>query len=286
MTVVGRHHQSPVDPETMHGGSTLNVDARWEAYGELCVPPLRIRETLLVGMGGVNDTDRVLDVGCAGGKHLARLRREHPNAKLVGIDIDDLFMVTQAELEAEGLPPIDFRVGRLERLPFVDNSFDKAFVEYVLYYLEDPRVGLRELQRVVRPGGLVGFATIAPDNKPVHRKLEWEIARLIGATDPKVPAATFDSSIAKGMIEDYFQVVAEDPAYSAMVVVTPEEVDIYVRSLWTMRTAREEHYPEAERWEWAVQQARALVEDVIAQQGELRDIIRHHWYVARNTKPA
>jgi SAM-dependent methyltransferase len=171
-------------------------------------------------------------------------------------------------------------------LPFADNSFDKAFVEYVLYYLEDPRVGLRELQRVVRPGGLVGFATIAPDNKPVHRKLEWEMARLIGATDPKVPAATFDSLIAQDMIGEYFQIIEEDPAFSALVVVTPEDVDIYARSLWTMRTAREEPYPEAGSWEWAVEQARVWVEDIIAQQGELRDLVRHHWYVARNTKPA
>jgi SAM-dependent methyltransferase len=48
---------------------------------------------------------------------------------------------------------------RAERLPFAAGTFDGALANHVLYHLPDPRAGLAELHRVVRPGGWVAVAT-------------------------------------------------------------------------------------------------------------------------------
>ena len=49
--------------------------------------------------------------------------------------------------------------GAVNRLPYADASFDGALCCHVLYHLADPRAGLAELRRVVRPGGWLAVAT-------------------------------------------------------------------------------------------------------------------------------
>ena len=98
----------------------------------------------------VPESGIVVDVGCGGGKMLRTLARERPGAELHGCDL---------KAPAEQRPSFEFRlVDDSGRLPYDDASVDTALVIDVLEHVLHPDEFLREVARIVRPGGrLVGF---------------------------------------------------------------------------------------------------------------------------------
>jgi demethylmenaquinone methyltransferase / 2-methoxy-6-polyprenyl-1,4-benzoquinol methylase len=74
---------------------------------------------------------------------------------------------------------IELREGRAEALPFPDASFDALTFTYLLRYVDDPADTLRELARVVRPGGTVGMAEFGVPPRPVPRAL-WRLYTRVG----------------------------------------------------------------------------------------------------------
>jgi ubiquinone/menaquinone biosynthesis C-methylase UbiE len=98
---------------------------------------------------------RLLDVGCGTGHHLRALRARGFEA--AGVD-GSAAMLDEAR---RNNPGADFRQSDVEKLPFEAASFDYALCIEVLRYLPDPRPCLREMRRVLRPGG-VCLATAAP----------------------------------------------------------------------------------------------------------------------------
>jgi 2-polyprenyl-3-methyl-5-hydroxy-6-metoxy-1,4-benzoquinol methylase len=99
--------------------------------------------------------DRLLDVGSGPGTitaDLARLVRE-----VVAVEItQDAADLTRAELERQGVHPVDVRVGDVHALELDDGEFDVVHAHQVLQHVADPVGALRELARVTRSGGVVG----------------------------------------------------------------------------------------------------------------------------------
>jgi demethylmenaquinone methyltransferase/2-methoxy-6-polyprenyl-1,4-benzoquinol methylase len=101
--------------------------------------------------------DRVLDVACGTGLVSAALV-ERWGCRVVGLD-QSAAMLGRARARAGADPRlaerIDFVEGEAESLPFADGEFDHLTFTYLLRYVEDPAATLRELARVVKPGGRV-----------------------------------------------------------------------------------------------------------------------------------
>jgi demethylmenaquinone methyltransferase/2-methoxy-6-polyprenyl-1,4-benzoquinol methylase len=68
---------------------------------------------------------------------------------------------------------IELREARAEELPFADEEFDALTFTYLLRYLDDPLAGLRELTRVVKPGGTVAMVEFFVPRRLVAR-ISWE----------------------------------------------------------------------------------------------------------------
>ena len=101
---------------------------------------------------------RLLDVGCGPGTITLGLARAVAPGEAVGVDIAPGQVEHASALAAEqGVANARFESGRAEALPFPDGSFDAAFEHTVLEHVADPLAVLREIGRVVRPGGLVGL---------------------------------------------------------------------------------------------------------------------------------
>jgi ubiquinone/menaquinone biosynthesis C-methylase UbiE len=95
----------------------------------------------------------ILDVGCGTGRLLRAARRRWPSARLVGVD-------PSAGMVRAGtaLTPAELHVAGAEEIPLPDASIDLAFSTIAFHHWSDPERGLRQVARVLRPGG--GFVLI------------------------------------------------------------------------------------------------------------------------------
>ncbi len=101
--------------------------------------------------------DRVLDFGCGPGTITVGLAEAVAPGEVHGIDIEE----SQVELargaaEAGGHENATFHIGDVTALPFEDDYFDAAHCHAVLMHVPDTASALSEVQRVLKPGGLVG----------------------------------------------------------------------------------------------------------------------------------
>jgi ubiquinone/menaquinone biosynthesis C-methylase UbiE len=97
--------------------------------------------------------------------------------EVIGIDLTDAPIEIARRLADEhGLHNVSFQIGDVERLDFRDGEFDLAVCRFALHHFEDPRVALKEMRRVVRPGGLVAVEDLIASEHPVraayHNKIE------------------------------------------------------------------------------------------------------------------
>ncbi len=126
------------------------------------------------------DPSSVLDVAC-GPCAVTRRLAKRTSARIVGLDLTEA-MLREGQRNMQRAH-LGHRValvrGRGEQLPFADASFDALTFTYLLRYVEDPQATLRELARVVRPGGRIANLEFAVPQKPVWWTLWWLYTRAV-----------------------------------------------------------------------------------------------------------
>ena len=107
----------------------------------------------------------MLDVGCGGGRHTVEMC--HWECRAVGVDLsrDDLklakLLIGYEKRDLGTVGRADFAAADVEHLPFRDELFDKIVCTEVLEHIPDDKAGLRELIRVLKPGGLIAVSVPA-----------------------------------------------------------------------------------------------------------------------------
>lgn len=111
----------------------------------------RLEHGLVFEIAGRLDGLRVLDVGSGDGAFAAEAARR--GAVVTGIDPDPVMLaVAAARARAMGVD-LQLGDGRAEQLPFADGAFDLVFAITVLCFVADADAAVREMARVLRPGG-------------------------------------------------------------------------------------------------------------------------------------
>jgi len=110
----------------------------------------------LVGLLATYHPDDILDVATGTGDLAISLSTLEPR-KIIGIDISDKMLeVGRRKISESGLEKkITFRSGDAEKIPFSDQTFDAITVAFGVRNFEDLSLGLREMKRVLRPGGIM-----------------------------------------------------------------------------------------------------------------------------------
>jgi demethylmenaquinone methyltransferase/2-methoxy-6-polyprenyl-1,4-benzoquinol methylase len=127
--------------------------------------------------------DRVLDVATGTGMVAAALARRY-GAEVVGLDQSpEMLAGARARLDRSPALRVTLIEGEAERLPFADGAFDHLTFTYLLRYVEDPQATLRELARVVAPGGRIASLEFGVPEREPWRAL-WR-----GYTAVGLPAA-------------------------------------------------------------------------------------------------
>jgi len=123
--------------------------------------------------------ERVLDVATGTGMVAAELLAR-ADCSVVGIDQSaDMLAGARARFASAGSGRVELIEGQAEALPFADGSFDALTFTYLLRYVDDPAATMRELARVVRPGGRVASLEFGvPPWLPA--RLAWRLYTAIG----------------------------------------------------------------------------------------------------------
>jgi ubiquinone/menaquinone biosynthesis C-methylase UbiE len=151
-----------MDSAKLKAASTYNAAADhfddgplafWDRYGRGTI------ERLALAPGAM-----VLDVGCgSGASAIPAAKAVGPHGHVIGIDLADrLLAIARAKAISQKLKNIEFRQGDMEKLEFSDASFDAVVCVFAIFFLPDMVKQVRELWRLILPGGRLAITTWGP----------------------------------------------------------------------------------------------------------------------------
>ena len=149
---------------------------------------------------------KILDMACGSGKQCASFYSTlNGNCKIVGGDVSQELLEKAKQLSAEKGYEIDFvTLDFNKRFDFDDNSFDLISCCFAIYYSEDIPFTIREMHRVLKPGGRLFTTGPMPQNKLEFYEI---IQEATNKTIPPMPGSSrYDSEIL-GAIKDTFDQV-------------------------------------------------------------------------------
>jgi SAM-dependent methyltransferase len=164
----------------MPGAESFRASA--DAYDRLVGRYSSQLATALIEFARVERGMRALDVGCGPGALTAALVQRLGTANVCAADPSEPF----AKACLARLPGVEVVVAAAESLPFVDDTFDATLSQLVVNFMQDGEIGVREMARVTRPGGVVASCVWDYAGEMTLLRAFWDAAREV---DPERAAA-------------------------------------------------------------------------------------------------
>ncbi len=136
------------------------IAPRWDQERSLHASDAVVEQAILETIGTATYTS-VLDVGTGTGRMLQLLANDATRA--VGFDSShSMLAVARANLERAEIRGVDLRQGDIYTPPLANDSFDLIVIHQVLHFLDDPARAIREISRLLTPGGRLLVVDFAP----------------------------------------------------------------------------------------------------------------------------
>ena len=161
----------------------------WEKWDEFAMGWLKPIGDELIAQARLKEDNAVLDVSTGTGEPGLTAAALVPRGRVVGTDISEgMVRVASAKAKRQGITNFEARAADAEHLPFEDNFFDAVFCRLGVMFFSDPAAGVKEMMRVLRPGGVLALAAWAePDKNPWGPTIGRAIHRLLGQPPPPTP---------------------------------------------------------------------------------------------------
>jgi 2-polyprenyl-3-methyl-5-hydroxy-6-metoxy-1,4-benzoquinol methylase len=138
-----------------------NQRAGWAFFGPLATFTTTAAARL-VRFAGVKSGQRVLDVGSGTG--VVAVTAARTGASVTGSDLTPELLAQAKENAAIAGVEVTWKEADVEQLPFKDGEFDVVLSQFGHMFAPRPEVALREMLRVLKPGGTIAFSTWPPDH--------------------------------------------------------------------------------------------------------------------------
>ncbi len=198
----------------VHGGTDAREIARLEKQGDWTASFSFSSFDAAAGM-------RVLDLATGVGAMASRLEARFPGIELIGVD----WSAQQLSAARLNHPSLKNIRADATRLPFADDTFDRVYCSWLLEHVAAPVAVLREVRRVLKPGGYCHFTEV--DNaswsmKPWFDEVD-EILRALNAAQQRAGGDPFiGQSLHRYFTEAGFEQLAVEPLVLHATRETPE----------------------------------------------------------------
>jgi ubiquinone/menaquinone biosynthesis C-methylase UbiE len=176
-----------VKPETLYPATDYSgIAARYDRVREMPHQNLDrwIRE--IVRLGRIHRESVVLEVGCGTGSFTLALW-ERINSRVIGLDVSpDMLKIAKTKPLAANIEWIEAPV---EAIPFAEKAFDCVFMVFVMHHFQDKHHALKEIFRVLKPGGRLVIATASHGmlQKEIVFRIFPELLRIERSRFPPLP---------------------------------------------------------------------------------------------------
>ncbi len=144
------------------------VNTFWDRFGRNTINRLDLKPGL-----------RVLDVCCgSGASALPAAEQVGADGQVIGIDLaENLLNLARSKASNQGLTNVEFQLGDMLATGFADSSFDAVVCVFGIFFVPDMPTAVRELWRVLRPGGKLAITTWGQDFFEPANAVFWSVVR-------------------------------------------------------------------------------------------------------------
>ncbi len=263
-------HDSKLAQVLYHDWEAETYDEKWSiSYDQRCIDYARGRFDAIVPESEQRELpyDRALELGCGTGFFLLNLVQSGVARRGSVTDLSPgMVKVATRNGQSLGLD-IDGRVADAEGIPYEDNTFDLVVGHAVLHHIPDVELSLREVVRVLKPGGRFVFAgeptTVGNKYARELSTLTWHattnLTKLPWLSNWRRPQAELDESSRAAALEAVVDLHTFDPADLERMATNAGAVEVHTASEeftaamlgWPVRTFEAAVPPGRLGWGWA-----------------------------------
>ena len=179
----------------------------------------------------LQEGEHVLDLGSGAGIDVfLAAKRVGPNGRVIGVDMTpEMLQKARANAAKLGFAQVEFREGRLEKLPVASASVDAVTSNCVINLVPDKPAVFREIARVLKPGGRLVISDIILDGA-LPESIEKDVYAYVGCISGAMQRQAYFGALEAAGLRDV-ELLKDLDYLGAMVEAAPQEVrDLLART--------------------------------------------------------